>query len=324
MASKVRIDGSQTFWKLCDHFDRETLHDGLKDLGWSRNCPLARSNSSALKEALQELVRQWGLKSVLVRPLDNVDEDGYAVVHEDTGSVTNDYDTLFTVKWVKPSENVEPYAVVTEYSHKVDHAAIDQWFKHYRKRITSHAVAKMLRVIITEQLSGISLRPSGGFYWLPADSLESYDKLIQLVYKAADDRGKCKVYVPGFNLSDPGAVEAVRDAIIDDINARRERIEELASGDKIKKRALENRRKDAQALHQRVKAYESYLGETLGELHKAADNCEKHVVDAALREFPDFFGINDKAGQEAEPVQPMVTPEEVTANDVNPFAIPAA
>lgn len=325
-SQKSRVDGKQTFWNLCDHFDREVLYEGLKELKWRQHCPLKRSNSSALKEALQELVRQWKLKDVMVRPLDNVDEDGYAVVLEETGSTHNDYETLFTVKWERPSDNVEPYTVLTEYSHKADNIAINKWFQHYRKRITSHAVAKMMKVIIVERLAGISLRPSGGFYWIPAQSLDLYADLIKLIEKAAD--GKCKIYLPEFNLSDPGAVEAVRDAIIDDITRRKEIIEEQAKREGVRQKALENRKQDAKSLHDRVREYEGFLGEALGELHKVADECESHVVSAAVEQFPDFFGIGDQVKKQSQAQAPLVTPAEVsdepveiTAADVNPFAV---
>jgi hypothetical protein len=320
--TNVRVDGFQTYWEFPLHFNHETLYEGLKELGWARNCPQARSNSSALKEALQELVRQWKLKDVLVRPLENVDEDGYAVVHEEPGAARNDYDTLFTVKWEKPSENVEPYVVVTEYSHKVDQAAINQWFRHCRKRITRHSVAKMMTVIITDRLNGTNLDDSG-HYWIPAESIDKFCELRELIKSVALNPERVRISMPEYNLTDPESVAALKGALVDDITYRRKRIEELASVDGVKKRALENRRKDAQDLHNRVRLYEGYFGEALTHLHDAADQCEKHVVDAALQEFPDFFGIGDKAKEE-QPEGPMVTADDVTADDVNPFAIASA
>lgn len=322
-AAQVRVDGRQTFWKLCDHFNRETLYDGLKAQKWHRHCPQPRSNTSALREALQALVRSWGLQSVLVRPLENPEVDGFVVVRENTDNTTNEYAPLFSVCWRVTTEGGEPHVVVTEHSHKVDAAAIQQWFLHFRKRITSHAVAKAIKVIILEQLGGTSLRPSGGFYWLPAPSLDAYQALIDLVYAAADDVSRCKIYLPAFNLSDPGAVEAVRDAIVDDINRRRELIEEQTKRTGIKERALRARRDDAQALHARITSYEAYLGETLAELHKVADNCEQTVVEAALEEFPDLFGIGERVQHEDEQRAVDKSPL-ITADDINPFgSVPA-
>ena len=320
MSDQIRVDGFQTFWNLPEHFNRETVAEGLAKLRWKQHCPLSRSNSSALREALQELVEQWKFESVLVRPLDDVDEDGYAVVHEETGNSENEYTTLFTARWRQPSENVEPYAEVVNGTHTVGQSDINSWFQHYRARITSHSIAKMIRVLIVEQLNGISLRPSGGFYWLPYSSREKYDQLIDLIYRSADDRSKCKIYVPGFNLTDPGAVEAVRDAIVNDITQRVEVIKEQASRNGVKGRALENRKRDAQALHSRIKDYEAFLGEVLPTLHNVADECEQQVVAAAISQFPDIFGIGKQA-EEPLPTGALVDPSEVTAEDVNPFSI---
>lgn len=310
MENQVRVDGRQTFWKLCDHFNREALLAGLKPLGWHRHCPQPRSESSALREALEELVKAWKLKNVLVRPLDDVNVDGYAVVHEEPGESRNEYDTLFTARWVQPSSSVSPYAECINGSHQVDSTTIDQWFQHYRKLLTSHAVAKMLRIVITDHLRGISLRPSGGFYWLPADSLPVFQQVIDTVYSAAVAPDRCKIYLPGFNLTDVGAVEAVRDAIVEDIHRRTELIVEQAGRPGAKKRALSARNKDAAELHIRVKAYEKYLGELLPELHKAADDCQREVVSTTLEQFPDFFA----------PVSTRSSDNVVTANTVDPFS----
>jgi len=335
--SKVRVDGRLCFWKLGEHFDRDAVYDALDALGWKSNCPLARSATSALKEAMREIVRQWNLPGVLVRDLEDADEDGVSVVREDKGVVENNYTTLFTCRWTKATSEGEPFAQVTAYASTVDETAIDKWFQHYRKRITQHSVAKMLRVIVTERLNGTSLRPSGGVYWLPAEAIEQLEQLAGKVSDACDTPDRCKLYLPEFNLTDPEAVEAVRDAITDDITKRRREITDQAKRDGVKERALKARRRDAQALHNRVQRYEGYLGETLKSLHEVADACESDVVDAAVQEFPDIFGIGDKVKQaqsqpadlvEADDVAPeapsadlpVVPFADVTADDVNPFA----
>lgn len=316
MSSNLRVDGKITFWRLPSHFDRDVLYERLKKLGWKQHCPLKRSNSSALKEALQHIVRSWQLEDVWVRDLDNVDEDGYVVKREYKGSEDNEYETWFRSRWEQPSENVEPVAITVDGQYAADHKAINDWFQHFRRRIVSAAVSKMISVIIQEQLGGVSLKPSGGFYWIPKTSFAQYEALIAAVQASAD--GDCKIYSPQFDLSDESAVEAVRDAIIDDIKQRASEITTRATSKGVKQNALANRQKDANALHTRVKQYEAYLGETLTECQQVAKECEKTVVSTALQQFPDFFGLEKASEQAAAPVIP---PTEITAESVNPFSV---
>lgn len=312
--NKVRVDGRITFWRLPQHFNRDVLLEGLAKLGWKRHCPRERSNNSALKEALVYIVRSWKQDDVLVRELESVGEDGFVVVRETKGAQENQYETWFRTKWEQPVDTVEPYTVTYDGEFSADNSSIDVWFKHFRSRLTNHAVAKMLSVLIQDHLQGVSLKPSGGFYWIPPESVATYQELIKVVVAAAD--GDCTIYQPEFSLADESAVQAVRDAIVDDINHRAAVIESQASKEGVKETALKNRQRDAQLLHDRVKQYEGFLGETLDKCREVAGRCQKAVVDSALQQFPDFFGIKNKVNANEDDQE-----VNVSAEDVNPFAL---
>lgn len=328
MNGSINVAGHQAKWKLCQHFNRETLYQELKKIGWHRHCPYVRSKASAIKEATEELVREMRLKHVMVRPLKDVNGDGYVAMLEEPGRSKNEYVALFSVRWEQPTESVEPYAKVTNMAGFASEVLANKWFQHCRKRIRSESVAKMIGVIITEQLDGVN--QGGGWYWFHRDQIDQFNQLKNAVVKAAE--GTAKLYCPQFDLNNEGAIELMRDVIREDVAKRADMIRDEAQREGVKERALRNRKKEAKALHDRVKMYEGFLGEALEDLHKAADACESAVVEAAVKTFPDVFGVGKKieqlnaskaaadASQVSEQPKFVETPQEITAESINPFS----
>ena len=309
----------------CQHFNRDRLYEGLKKLGWGRHCPFPRSKASAVKEALEEVVKEMRLKNVQVRGLKDVNRDGYVVNLEEPGMDKNDYVPLFSARWEQPSDNVESYIKTTDLHGSVSEVLVDKWFQHCKKRIRQTQVVKAMGVIVKEHLDGNA--QGGGDHWIPEEFFENFEELREAIKDAAE--GHVDLFAPKFAIADEEAVKLMQATIRHEIKNDAEYIKSEAQRDGVKERALRNQQQRAKQLHERITRYEKYLGEAMADLHDAADNCETAVVETSIKAFPDIFGIGQKIDeqlakeQSAEEIAESVATNadnEITAEAVNPFA----
>ncbi|MEZ6139191.1 MAG: DUF6744 family protein [Zavarzinella sp.] len=259
------IGGGVVFWMLTDDTRRERLQDGLARLGLEKFLPEARPDTSILRDALDE---QLGGSRVLIRPLAH--KDGFAVVREDRGEEQNEYRTELVARMVGGALDLQPWD---------DRAAAIQESMHaHACRIPAVQVSQML-VKMVEHLGGTRLRPSGAVYWIPGNRLDEWMKIVQAVEQASDR--PAAVYLLRHQL-DTEAVRAVRDAVINEIEANTSRISaDVLSGD-LGTRALETRQQQIESLREKVLLYEDILNIGLTQLHQAIDKADQVTVTASL------------------------------------------
>ena len=124
-------------------------------------------------------------------------------------------------------------------------------------------------------LSAVSLRPSGGFYFLPRPEVEKWEKLSGAL-KACSRHSVFAI--PAMRSSD--AVDAILQALTSDTQQACDKIAgEIGA---VGKRALESRQLETANLLERTMKYESLLGTRLDSLRKAIEETRGAVATAML------------------------------------------
>lgn len=282
--------GGNVFWTAAA-CDRERLRVALAAIGLEDYTPCQRTEAAALKMALEEYTedmladrraRKSGngetvKRDKIVQPLLSQKEDGFEVVDVTRKQRGNDYVCDFRAK-------VENGQVVVSGGY-ANQAKIQQSYEVYRATLGGTAVGGALVDIINKALEGVSLKDSGGVYWLPPDKCSRWEEIIRAFESAGDN----KVYIMR-TVMDAQTVRAVTDNITDEVmKANAELKEEICSG-KLGEQAILNRLEKAQQLHKRVSEYESILGRTMQSLHDCILVAETASASAvAIQETESVF-----------------------------------
>jgi hypothetical protein len=276
--TEVSVAGAVTYWNLSPETNLAALNNGLATLGLQQFAAEERTACAALKSALSKTLLDAEF-SRLVRPLEDPEDNGFALIEEERGTTENTYSTVLTAKVDKDGD------IVTD----ADQAVVNELEEHftYQKSILGVASVTAVLVNIVKHLDGTTLKPSGGVYWIPEHSLAKWAQVCEVIERAACGNTPSSIYQLR-TVFDGAAVKAVKDAIINEVGQRSEEIRRRAASTGLGERAYKTQAKDAQRLHDRIKAYEGILGEALQELHTAADQTEQTVMDSALKSFPDF------------------------------------
>lgn len=285
----MQVSGAAVFWNLSAETDRGQLEEELDALGWKEYLPEERTGTAALKSAMS---RVFGGSGVMIRPLADADTNGFTAVREIKGDTENTYETFATARLTTNPDGTQDVVVQGDSISDSIKLKLRGEFMYQKSILGQAAVAKALVNIIETPavdggLEGTALRPSGGFYWVPDAFLDRWEKLVAAVEKAAV---KTSTLYTLRIVYDNNSVQAVKDAIIREVQERAKNIQECANQNNLGERAYRNRAEDAQRLHDRVAAYEAMLKESLDDLHKLADATKDSVMDLAAKSLPDIFG----------------------------------
>jgi hypothetical protein len=255
MTAMLRVDGSVTFWSLADNTNLDTLKAGLAAIphparydGWASYAPAPRSDNACLKDALSRL---YGRKC-LVRPL--AKRDGFALLkevpHRDNVEMVN-----------QCSVTVNGAGAIEVLRGWCDGALLRDAMEEERKLVKPAQVTASLVAVLLKDLGAVTLRPSGGIYWVPDASLATWHQVSKAVEGAAAT-GKSAVYRITHQF-DGDSIRAVRDALLDEVLREADRIEREVDQGELGERALKSRANEAQLLGRKVAEYEAILNERL-------------------------------------------------------------
>jgi len=259
--------GVIVYWTLAESGDRDRLKSYWEAIGLGKFVPERRPNTAILRDALEEVFKG----RFLVRPLSAA--DGFVVVREDRGADENAYVPVCTAK-VLPGETAQP----TLSGVGVDTVQILAAYSRLQSQMTNQQMSSALTKVVSHLL-GTRLRPTGGFYWLPGFQLDQWKLVADGVEKSSIGRATC--YVLQHDL-DASGVQAVVDAIANEVNSESDRIAADIFGGELGKRALESRKQEAAAMRRKVAEYESLLGASLSNLTKRLDGLDQSVAVATL------------------------------------------
>jgi hypothetical protein len=206
MVIKTKLTGCVTFWTLSDGFNHDRLLSGWEGLGLAEFVPSPREPIACLRDALNETTAN---SHVLVRPLKS--KTGYTVVRESRGEDENEFNPLFSARFLENGE-WPIFSAVNE-----DTAKVTESYARLRGRLTNAQVAGAL-VKLMYHFGGTRLRPTGGVYWLSGDKVDGWKAATEALSLAAEG-GSALTYFVEHEL-DADSIVAVRDAIIHEVETR--------------------------------------------------------------------------------------------------------
>ena len=261
----IKSGGSVVFW-MASASSRAKLSEGLDKLGRGKLLPESKSSYKALFDAANDV---YNTNDFIIRSLKgNV---GVTIIKEAKGEQENDWkkiDSLF----VDQDGNLLPCCREDEVS-----AA----YQRQRGVLDASAITDLM-VGAVYAASGVSLRPSGGFYWVRDDKLAEVRAIAEAA-KTASLNGQTSVFFLNI-CHDEDMCEAVVAALTNEIVSDVAKMtEEIDSGD-LGKRALETRRSRAIALTAKVTELAGVLGANLSTLTTALEQIKTKAAEAIIVE----------------------------------------
>lgn len=274
--------GGIVYWKLGD-MNREDLRARLLRIGFAHRIPRLKTETAALKTALDRYCK--GMKDVgrdmKVEHHKQKSQHGFEVLDISRGEVANQYDV-----WLSAKLGTGRIEVLGQGASFAVQSELQSTFRRELETASSEALGGMLVAIATEECNGLSLRESGGVYWLPETNLERWQELAAELERVEHVNGATEMYLVK-TCMDQSTIKAVRvglqNEVVSEVSAIRDAI--LAGmGDE----ALENRKDRLLQIHRKVQSYEEILSESLTTLHAIITSVEEASAIAAISSLPDL------------------------------------
>lgn len=123
----------------------------------------------------------------------------------------------------------------------------------------------------------LSLRPSGGFYFIPRTSLQRWRKIVRALHQTTPFR---VFEIPAMPADE--TVDAVVDAMLREANAEIEQVQADVQGGELGAKALTTRARRCEAMAQKVERYETLLDRRLEDISDKLEMVRAASVAAAL------------------------------------------
>ena len=252
--------GAMTWWSLGQQTEPDILQNGLGQLGMPDYAPKPRTWLMSLKAALAEM---FAKPEELIRPLRHKKTNGYTVVVEEKGDYENRYS-----RTVNASVDAEGDVTVT--AGEADRYELQRLTNHYRRVLPAASVSDTLTEIIHERFGGISLRASGGLYFVPEEHVGKWQDVIMVVEAAAVEPTTNDLSVVPLEMNEM-TLRDIKRSICREVESAAERLRKDITENDLKDQALLNRAVRASELRDRIRQYETILGEALGVCHQNLD-----------------------------------------------------
>ena len=263
---KVKFNGITTFWSLTDNTDREKLLQGLTGLGRADLIPSPKKDTQALLRALN---KQFSGKETVIKSIKGT--SGYTIC---AGGKTSDGRDQYTENLRVTFDDNGNLVFKSEESSLGSlfswaQSSVEQEFNRQRGLVSSAALGTILSEA-ARSLSGIALRPRGGFYWIPQSKKDKWEQIISSVVSAGLGN---EVYCLQ-TTTDKSTVTAVCNSLVAQVENKLDQLEsDIEEGD-LGKRALATRKKEALELDSLLQEYEGILGTTMTSLRTRAEDAE--------------------------------------------------
>lgn len=284
----VQPNGAMTFW-TAGVTHRESLYVQIDALGLAQFMPPVRSDADCLKSAMRDYCALEAeearkdskdkLPDKLVQSLKRPKKNGFQVLDIERREDDNDYCKSYGCR-------VDDKGQVSVTRGYADQRSLQKFYGEHKRLLTGGAVSAALANIAKDHLGGTMLK--SGLYWIPEDNRRNWSDVSKAFAAAAVD-GDTAVTELRY-LMDEAGVNAIKDAIIDEVVAASAKLQdEVATGD-LGTGALTTRQFAAAALHARVSKYEAILGEALTALHETVRVAEEAAASAiALQESDEVY-----------------------------------
>jgi hypothetical protein len=259
--------GQIVYWSLSGPARADAIADALKLAASPASPPEAPSATVVLHRAVESVARQFGGEAHAEK------RGAYAIVgratrkSSDTGPDVLEYP-------VRISAQLLPDGTPEVFGDEL--GRVLQAFQAGRYALSPQDVSGWLCRKLAN-LGAVALRESGGFYFVPADVVAKWEKVVSAIHAATSHRIQA---IPAMRSSD--AVSAVLAAVKADISDACVKLNEAATSGELGPRALESREREAVAVLGKVERYEGLLGLNLEELRQAAQEARKSIAAAVF------------------------------------------
>ena len=267
--------GAISYWRVASDTNLTTLAAAWEKHGLdAAQLPTPPKDEVALGRAVNSLTE----KRRLVRPLAR--RGAWAIVDETVveGQAPK-YSTRVIVRFAEGQVDVEiedaAYSEMTDLRSKIDVA-----YASARNTLAHHDVSSWLLDIAYSKLGAVSLRDSGGVYFIPRMNVEAWNKIAN----ALEEAGSTIFRIPAMRTAE--AVAAITDAITAEAADMAQKIEDelLKTGEEaLGKRALNTRVKESMALLEKLSTYEELIGKQL-DVRKRVELLSANITSLALSE----------------------------------------
>ena len=278
---QLSVNGRIVFWSLGNDSEHKALKEGFEQLGLSAFTPDEQSAVMSLKAALTEV---YGSRRCLVRKLEKPKVPGFQITQERASGENNaglEYHKLFSVEIPTGPCGIvfmDPDTGVRIPAPKYADVVRDLFWKELDK-VPRDNLARSLKRIVAQKANGITLKETGGVYWIPEKNLALWDQVVS-VTQAASPGGRNKIYGPR-TLLDDDLVHMAMDWLAQNVESEMGQIRERLGKAKTK-RGKSTQENAASDLHDKVRAYEGIFSKTLQGLRDSTEDLNAARVMTAL------------------------------------------
>lgn len=271
--------GAMTYWSLGQQTDPDILQNGLSQLGLPKYAPKPRTWLMSLKAALAEM---FAKPEELVRPLKDKHRNGYTVVVEEKGEYDNQYSRTVNAC-------VDENGDVSITAGYADCHELQQLTYHFRRVLPASSVSDMLTDIIHGQFGGISLKASGGLYFIPEEHVGKWMDVIMVVETAAVNETSNDLSVVPLEMNEM-TLRDIKRSISREIESASERLRKDITENDLGDEALLNRAVRASELRDRIRQYEAIVSEVLEVCHQHLETAvQAFSVASAVQEDDEVY-----------------------------------
>jgi len=262
--------GAIVYWTLTGRLRAQPFREALAAIDPALKFP----RGYGAKKALGLACAVFRTPTLLVRP---APLGGYTFVRESSDGAALLYDAANRVSLGGTgAEEVPPLEIVGECP--ISPARIEGEYLDLLGAMVAPEVGLWLAATATSAaIGGVTLRPSGGFYFIPPAGMEVWRKIADAVKAALP--GARMYEVPAMTTGE--GAEAVMDAIVAESKAALAELTEVLDSGASAKR-LQGQRKRIDALLDKVRRYEALLGRSLDETTEAAESLAAEYTQAIL------------------------------------------
>lgn len=273
-ASGIRAGGFAVFWCL-GATNRKVLKDQLDAIGYGCYLPEMRSPYAAMLSAARHVYTPRNDKDRHFMPRGTKNEEAVDVVVETLGeNGKNAYSHWDTLAWD---------AITKQPMDCLDFDIVNREYEHQRSILHSTSVTNMLVKLVCS-VGGVTLRPEGGFYWIPERRRERWEKIVAAVHMSGMPEDPNHLYALNL-VYDDAMRNAVIASLVREIEADVKKMNDklaVTGDDALGKRALETRKDLALQLTKKVQEYEEMLGVAQTELRKRLDEVMTRAATLVL------------------------------------------
>lgn len=279
--------GALTYWRLGGAVNLDDLHDRWSEQGLDpRLLPELPSPAKALRRA----VREQEERGVFARQA----VGGWVLVeqHEDERHV--EFTTRLYVG-MNAAHALTFRAGESALSQRLDHhpgaERISEAYVRHLNSITSADLGQWLAGELVEMVHAVSLRETGGFYFIPPSRLTLWRAMRSAIESASDVRIGL---IPALeNAGDQDLVRSVLDAVTADAERTAKEIATDLDTGELGLRALENRQDRCHEARRKLESFRVLLGQQIDSIAERFTELEAREIAVAISKL-DAEDTNNK------------------------------